>query len=116
MKRIIKRGDFEFLSAPKKGWNGNEFFLLSAGKDLIRVWTRDDPDLPRFATGDGRASISNENAAILAWCNAKSVAAALDAAQRIMEVIGENSINWKYREKAKGYLARMEGCKDEPAG
>jgi len=103
MKRIIKREDAEFLTTPRKGWLENEFFLISAGGDLKRVWTRDDPGLPRFALDKG--GIAAENQAIIAWVNVKTEAEAIATAKRLCELLTEESVNAKYLFQARRYLA-----------
>ena len=47
--RSIQRGAKEFDSTPRAGWQSGEFFLISAGRSLKRVYSPQCENLPGFA-------------------------------------------------------------------
>ena len=47
--RIIQQHEKEFKTTPSNGWVGNEFFLISGGNGIKRVWLATDPTLPAFS-------------------------------------------------------------------
>ena len=47
--RTIQKGTKEFASTPRAGWKSGEFFLISAGRGMKRVFSPVCEDLPGFA-------------------------------------------------------------------
>ena len=47
--RTIQKGTKEFASTPRAGWQNGEFFLISAGRKMKRVFSPQCENLPGFA-------------------------------------------------------------------